>query len=136
MLQRAQFVKNAAEGPHVTLVGVRLALADFGRHVVWGSLDGEGLVVRVFQNFANAEVAELDGVVAREKNVLRLQIAVQNVALMHVLEGEAHLNEPVHDFGFAKVFVFGALLLDVVRQVAHYTQIEIGWECTYFRRTP
>ena len=70
---------------------------------------------RIVENLGNAKIAELQCAIL-EKHVLRLQIAVQNVALVHEMQRQRHLNEKVEDLLLTQLDV--AALLDKVGEVA------------------
>lgn len=100
MSQRYHLVENAAKRPDVWLLVVRLLLANLGRQVVWRADRSLSAVVGVLQNARDAEVADLDLVVLGHENVLRLKIAMQDFAIVDVLDGKSHLHEPVEDLVF------------------------------------
>lgn len=63
LLQRAELVEDDAQGPHITLRRVRLALTVFGRHVIGSTNHCHRCCVGRFEDLADAEVAELDSLV-------------------------------------------------------------------------
>ncbi len=107
MLERAELVQHAAQSPHVGLEGVGAVLANFGAvrgqslaglpHVVRSADHSLGSSIGVLQDPRNTEVSQLDGIVAGEENVGALDVAVEHLAAVDVLEGEADLDEPVED---------------------------------------
>ena len=56
MLEGAELVEDAAEGPDVALVVVGLLLAELGREVVGGADDGVGEVLGLVEHLGDAEV--------------------------------------------------------------------------------
>ena len=52
---------------------------------------------------SDSEITELDDVLLGEEDVLALDIAMQNLSVMHVLHSQANLSEPVHDLGLREV---------------------------------
>jgi hypothetical protein len=58
-----------------------------------------GSGVRIFKDATDAEIAKFDCVVAREENILSLEISMDNSASMDVFQGQADLNEPVKYLG-------------------------------------
>lgn len=95
MAQGHHLVEDAAKGPDVRLLIVRLLLADFRRQVVRCSNGGLGTVVRVLENSCDTEISDLDLAILRHKNVLGLQVAMQNLPVVNMLDGQRHLYEPV-----------------------------------------
>ena len=85
MFQGAQFIQDAPEGPHVRLEGVRLVLADLGRHVVGGPHHRLGDGACVLQDPGDAEVAQLYSVVPRQEHILTFQVAMEDSAAVDVL---------------------------------------------------
>ena len=86
MLQRAELEQDAAKRPHVRRIVVGFRLTHLRRHVVRSTLNCKGLVRRAFKNLGNTEVAQFESVVLRQKYVLRLQVAMQNLASMDILK--------------------------------------------------
>ncbi len=117
-LEGAHLVEDDSEGPDVGFETVGLALDDLGRKVVRSAHDGVGLGEGVFEDASDAEVAELDVVLAGEEDVLRLQVAVQDLLLVTVLQRKGHLREPIEDLGFGEVLAL--VFLDALKQVTTY----------------
>lgn len=51
----------------------------------------------VFPHPGNPEVAQFDNPVSSEKNVLRLEVSVEHILLMHVPQSQAYLHKNSHD---------------------------------------
>jgi len=85
VLQRRHLVHAAAERPHVRLGVVGLVGEELGTHVVGRADDCGGHVVGALEHSGNAQVAHLDDLVLGQEDVLRLQVSVQDVLLVHVL---------------------------------------------------
>ena len=94
MLEGCHFIKDAPQRPHIALVVVWLVLTDLGGEVVWRANGRLGQLLRVLQHACNPKVAELDQVVAGEEDVLRFEVAVKDLAVVHMLDGEAQLHKP------------------------------------------
>jgi len=114
--KRAHLVQHDADAPDVRLEGVRPALNDLWRQVVRRADHRFRLVYRMAEHARDAEVADLDDALLRQKHILALQIAVQNFAVVHVLHAEADLREPVEELALGEVAP--ALVLDSLGQVA------------------
>ncbi len=115
VLQLEDLVENAAEREHVRLLRVEPALeaADrlvavlraeagdahvegLGGHVVGRAEGGDGDVVvdvGLAVVLREAEVGDLDDPLLRDEDVLRLEVAVQDVVAVEVLDGEHDLHE-------------------------------------------
>ena len=113
---RAQLVQDAPEAPHVGLVIVGLILANLWGEVVGRADGGGGELVGSSEHFAHAEIAKLAPSVGGEKDVLRLEVAVEHLAIVDVLQPEKYLGEPVHDRGLGEGST--SLRLDSLVQVA------------------
>ena len=57
---RHQLVDEAAETPPVDCLAVSLLLDDFGSHVLWGSTEGEFVLIPLYVIFGEAEISQLD----------------------------------------------------------------------------
>ena len=94
-LPNVQLIEDAAEGPHIDSASVRYAEDDF-RSAVEARLDvGVDLLVL---EAARAEIDDLDArlVDLSKQNVFRLQIAVHDVVLAHVVQRYQNLDrEPL-----------------------------------------
>ena len=88
--ESAHLVDDAAQGPHVALVAVALVHPDLGAHVV----RRPDLRPRqsLFQELGAPEVANLDLVRSGKEDVLRLDIAVEDLVFMEHFEGRADLG--------------------------------------------
>ena len=63
----------------------------------------------------DAKVAQLDLLVLGQKDILRLDVPVQDLAIVDVLETQTNLHQPVYDLLLAEETP--VLLLDTLRQV-------------------
>lgn len=48
------------------------------------------------------KVAEHEPPVSQQENVLRLEVPVQNQSVVHVMQAQRYLDEPVQDFTLGK----------------------------------
>mmetsp|Transcript_8454 Transcript_8454/g.20355 ORF Transcript_8454/g.20355 Transcript_8454/m.20355 type:complete len:255 (+) Transcript_8454:371-1135(+) len=116
VLQGRHLVQHHAEAPHVRLEVVRLVLDDFRTQVVGRSHHGLCVVFRGVQHPGNPEIPELHLPALVQKNVLRLQITVQHLALVHVPQRETDLCKPAEYHilrqEFALPLILGSLFLD------------------------
>lgn len=87
MFQSHHFLKDAAQRPHVTLLVVGLLLADLRRQVLGSADCGLRTVLSVLEHSGNAEVAHFDLAFVVQEDVLRLQVPVQDLAVVDVLDG-------------------------------------------------
>lgn len=76
---------------------IGLLLADFRRQVVGSADCGLCAVVSMLQYAGNSKVTNLNLAILSHKNVLGLQVSVQNFAVVYVLNCERHLHEPVQN---------------------------------------
>ncbi len=75
---------------------IGLLLADFRREVVRGANGSVSAVVSMLQDPSDSEITNLDISLRGEEDVLGLQVAVQNLLIMHVVHCQGHLNQPGH----------------------------------------
>jgi hypothetical protein len=71
----------------------------------------------------NAEVSEADSIVFLEEEILRFEIAVKNLLVVEVVDGEGGLGEPVEDLRFVKIL---ALFLHEFDLGVHVPRLAIG----------
>jgi hypothetical protein len=103
---RDEFVQQAAERPHVGLGAVLLAAKDLGRHVVRRA-DARRRERRVTgaraQLLGDAKVAQFEvRRRAAHKDVGGLEVAVEHAALVHVVQCERELHEPLEHLVLAE----------------------------------
>lgn len=98
-------------------------MANFRTHIIWSSLDSHRLVIRVFEDLADSEVSQLNRVVPRQEYIGALNISVQHFASVYILEREAHLDEPIHDFCLCEEAVLRLPLLYVEAEVSDFTKL-------------
>ena len=58
-------------------------------------------IVSMLKNSRDTKVTNFDRSILVHKNVLSLQISVQNFPVMDMLDGQCHLNEPIKDLVLA-----------------------------------
>mmetsp|Transcript_6373 Transcript_6373/g.13027 ORF Transcript_6373/g.13027 Transcript_6373/m.13027 type:complete len:219 (-) Transcript_6373:188-844(-) len=109
MLQHAHLVQDTAQRPNVALVPVWLRLANLRGHVVGCAHHCGSHIHRALQHSRDAKITYLHVVAsfARplgcEEDVRALEVAVQNMALVHVVQCQRELQEPCHDLSLGDV---------------------------------
>lgn len=94
-VERHDLVVNAAQTPDVALIVVASSAADLGRQVARRAHARLRHLARLVEHFGHPEVAELeDGRVGRHEDVARLDVAVQDLALVQVIESGRQLAVP------------------------------------------
>ncbi len=111
---RGSLVQHNAQRVNVAGGGEVFALGLFRGNVVGGAQHGRGLVVHGILRPGNAEVHHLHVAVGLHHDVLRLDVAMDDVLVVGHGEGLAHLGT---DFG-GLALVDGATLLDGGLQIA------------------
>eukprot|EP00760_Papus_ankaliazontas_P039570 PhM_4_TR9646/c0_g1_i1/m.72742 len=114
LLERHQLVGDDASREEIGLVVVRLLPELLGRQVVRGAAQGLRHVERVRELLREAEVAELRDAAARDEDVRRLEVAVEDVVRVHVAQREQDLDHPLEHLVLAE----GTVLLDGVLDAA------------------
>lgn len=89
--EQRELVQDAADGPDVCLLAVRVASADFGRHEVRRADVCFCQLRHRFEFFRDAEVADLEDAFFRQKHVLTFEVAVQDVFRVHQHHAENDL---------------------------------------------
>ena len=97
VLESAKLIQDAAQGPYVRLIGIRLVLAYLRRHVVRRALHCERVVARALQHLGYTKVPEFDSIILGQEYILRFQIPVENLAAVDILQRQAKLYKPIHD---------------------------------------
>jgi len=98
VLQSTQLIKDTPQRPNVRCVSVRLGLADLWGHIVGRPLHSESSITRILEYLTDTEIAKFNSVVSCQKHVLELQVAVEDLASVHIFKRHTDLDEPVHDF--------------------------------------
>lgn len=116
-VQRAHLVNNAAQRPNVTLFVVRFLLPDFRARVVRRSrLSVQHAVLR---DLAHVQIAHLVCAVLALKDVGRLQVSVENVAIVQGFQARSHLHERLPNFPLLKLSGVLLVVHNLLVQVAH-----------------
>ena len=93
-----QLVCEAAEGPHVDLLRVLHAPRDLGRDPGRCSLLTHSILSLFGEEHAKAEVGQLDVSVGTTQYVIRLDVSVEHILLMHGSQALGHLvKAPAHE---------------------------------------
>ena len=73
-----------------------------------------------FQDLGNTEISDLDRVVASQKDILGLDIAMDHLAAVDVLKGKSNLNKPIENLKFSENLILTLLALDMESKVTNY----------------
>lgn len=57
----------------------------------------------MWKDSSNTKISEFNDILARQKQILRLQISMQNLPVVDMLDWEADLSEPVQNLFFREV---------------------------------
>mmetsp|Transcript_18866 Transcript_18866/g.35991 ORF Transcript_18866/g.35991 Transcript_18866/m.35991 type:complete len:332 (-) Transcript_18866:15-1010(-) len=117
VLEGAQLVHDAAQGPDIGLVRVRLVGAHLWGHVVRRAHEGIGKVFSAFHNLRNSKVPKLDHPSARQENVLGFEVPMKHLLAVDVVQAHCNLDEPLYDLRLRKLLLLLARLLDLCEQV-------------------
>ena len=116
--KRAELIEDDSETPHISLEGVGLAVDDFWGNVVRRAHHCFGLFDGLAKRASNAEVSELDYVLAIEEDVGALEVAMDDFAIVDMFKCEADLSEPVKDLVFVEIALLCFCLLNLEGKVA------------------
>lgn len=116
-------MNNASQCPNVRFRCQRIALTRLRAHIVRCSHHSL-LLLSISHNFANSKVAYFDCIVAGQKDVLRFDISMNNLAIVEVVKPTQSLAKPVENVVFLNLFVCFFLSLDVKAKVTDYKQHE------------
>jgi hypothetical protein len=118
--QHNELVQGAAQGPNVGLDAVGVSLNDLWRHEI-GRAEESVCILDIFEflplktddYLGNSEIAQFHDIFG-QKNILRFYIPMQNVLLMHVVEGQDHLAYPGQNLLVVEGLALRLLVLDFV----------------------
>ena len=116
MLEGAEFVKDAAEGPDVTFVVVGFFFAELGREIVRGTYNCMRHILCLIQQFCDTQISHFDPILPPQKHIGRLNIPMQYLILVQVPQPQTHLNKELPYLALRQRPVH--LLLQVLAQVA------------------
>ena len=86
-----------AEPLRLPFKGVSLIAAELRRHIVWSANDSTSHVERFVECLRDAKVAHFDSVITIQEEILRLQVPVQDAALLvDEVERDEKLHNPAH----------------------------------------
>jgi hypothetical protein len=88
---------------------------------------------RVFENTSDAEVTKLHAAVFCEEDILRLEIAVQDLPIVNVFNRERDLNEVSKNVVFSEERATAPL--DLLRQIAAICVLHHHLEAAWLRET-
>ena len=95
MSQGQHFVQNAPQAPNVRLLVVWFFLANFRGKVIRSSDGSRCAVIGVLEHSSNTEVSDFDLVRLSHEDVLSFQVSVEDLAVVDVLNCQAHLHKPI-----------------------------------------
>ena len=76
MLEGAELIEDAAKRPNVTLMIIRLLLAQLGTEVIWRADDCVCEVRRLIQHLCNTQIPNLDLVLLGQEHVDSLDVSM------------------------------------------------------------
>mmetsp|Transcript_10793 Transcript_10793/g.29332 ORF Transcript_10793/g.29332 Transcript_10793/m.29332 type:complete len:232 (+) Transcript_10793:847-1542(+) len=130
VFQRRHLIQHNSKTPDIALEVVRAVLDDLRAQVVWCTDHSLGIVLCGIQDACDAKVAQLDLTRGHEKDVLGLQVAMQNLPVVHVLQSEAGLHKPLEDMRLWDELALASLYLHVhvpsIRVVHHYAETSLA----------
>mmetsp|Transcript_37485 Transcript_37485/g.81990 ORF Transcript_37485/g.81990 Transcript_37485/m.81990 type:complete len:218 (+) Transcript_37485:876-1529(+) len=86
--QGTKLKKNTSKSPDIRGPRIRSLLTDLWTQVVRSTNCGPRTRRCVVEHLGNPKITDLENVVFRQKHILRLQITVENVTIMHVLQSQ------------------------------------------------
>lgn len=116
MAQRAHFVENTTKTPNIAFAIVLLLLHNLRRHVVWSANSSLCLLHGPTKDPRNAEISHFNNPRAGEKNILRLEVSVQDLSVVDMLYCQTYLHKPIEHLRLLQQP--SKSLLQVVLQVA------------------
>jgi hypothetical protein len=116
VLESGEVVKHAAEGPNVDWVAVELVLDDFRGEIDRRAYSLRDEFCRILDNFAHAEVSNFNFPLLSKKNVLKLEISVNDSHLMQILDSICNRPKDAPQFKLRKRFFFIPSLFDYLRE--------------------
>lgn len=83
------FVDQNAQSPVVDRLAVSFIEQDLGGNIFWRATQGIG---PIDDNLGEAKVSKLQIAIHADKQVLRLQVSIDDVHSVHVIEDMGHLS--------------------------------------------
>ena len=100
---QSKFKGKASKRPDVYLGRVGVALGNLWRDPAWSALLSLSILLLFCQENTETHVSNFDFAIRLTKNVIRLDISMQNIVLMHRLQAKSHLIETPLAEVFSKV---------------------------------
>ena len=118
MTESDHFIEDTSKRPDIRFLVVRFLLADLWRQVVRSTDSCLSTIIGVLQNTSNTEVSNLNCTILVHKNVLSLQVSMENFPVVNMLNGKSHLDKPVENLvltvaDFANFLLVGNLCVEV-----------------------
>ena len=101
--ESTELVEHDAQRPDVALEGVGATFDDLRRKVVRGADHRPSHFDSVAKDSCNAEIAKFDDVLLCNKDILALDVSVEDLAVVDMLHAETDLSEPIHDLRLGEV---------------------------------
>ena len=79
-------------------------MTDLRGEVVGCSDSGLGAIIGMLEDTCDTEITNFDLSTLSHKDVLRLQITMENLSIMDMLDGKGHLDEPIQDLIFTVAY--------------------------------
>jgi len=119
-MKRSQLEEDATKSPHVAGIGIQLLGAYLRAEIIWCtySLLYNGRFT--IEPLRNAEVTNPQIILLRQEEVLRLDIAVDNVALVQMLQTESSLRHPTKNLRLIEQLSRSAVVSDPLREVTTF----------------
>ena len=92
-----KFIEDNSDGPDIRLTVIRLPQTDLGRHEVGRTAARHGLRIRIVQSSRDTEVTKFADSILRDKYILRLDVAMQNVLVVHGHDSHDDVSQRAQD---------------------------------------
>ena len=120
--ERAHFVKQNTKSPDISFGIILTCLDKLWCEIIGSTYDCFSLRLGGAENFGHTEVANFHLAILRHKDILRLDVSMQNLSVMQMLDTQANLSEPVENFVLTPVL---RLLVLLSRFFDHFSVVAL-----------
>jgi len=92
-LASCQFIGEATQSPNVYLLCVEGAIHDLWRNPGWSAALRLSVLLLFAQEYAETKISQFDLTIGSDQNVVRLDVSVQDIFVVHFLQTRGNLKE-------------------------------------------
>lgn len=122
------FIDEGTEGPPINFFVVALTAQHFGGNVLGWAAEGVCFGVKSQSSLAQSKINEANVTLHVEQQVLGLEIAIHNVVVVQIAEGQHHFSSVESSAVFAEVIVAREVIeqFTAIEVIDHHVQVQLG----------